>query len=118
MKTIYALCIADEDPELFHDEGDGKGREKALEAGRQAIRELYDPASLQFSEKVVSVIVVQLIAHAEERDRVDRPPPEELDAEGFDREGIDWSDGQDFICDYGLNVLQDEPVVQSARVFH
>jgi hypothetical protein len=118
MKTIYAMCIADEDPELFLDDGDGKGRAKALEAARQAIRELFDPSSMQFSESVHSVMVVQLIAHAAECDRVDRPPPEELDAEGFDREGIDWSDGQDYICDYGLNVLQDEPVVQSARVFH
>lgn len=117
---IYALFVGADEPEFFRDNGDGKGRAAAILKAEEAIKELFDPASLQYGDDVLKVYVTEVIGMVTETDRVDRPPPEELDAEGFDREGIDWSDGQEYYCDYAITVLpgDDECVAQSVRVIH
>lgn len=56
-----------------------------------------------FWDEEVENIVAGIITHTtKQTDRKERPPDEELDADMFDKEGIDWSMDWDYICTYKL----------------
>jgi hypothetical protein len=117
MKPIYMVIVGDEPPEF------ARSKEEALEKARKAIRELYDPNTLQWGDNVDQIMVAEVIAVSHERDQVYRPDESELDEEGFDKEGIDWSGGHEYICDYGLVLLSDivdeeQPEPQLSALIH
>jgi hypothetical protein len=98
-RELFVVYFGDDEPEFY------ASQEEAVAAANQAMRELWDPFTGQYSEMVDHIFVAKILAVALECDRVDRPPKEELDDEGFDQSGIDWSDGQEYICDYKVAVL-------------
>lgn len=56
----------------------------------------------EWSEEVVNVVAGVLTHRATQVDRIDRPPKEELDEDGYDEEGICWPGDIDYLCDYKL----------------
>jgi hypothetical protein len=121
MSRMYVVYFGDDEPKFFPDTGDGAGKAAALAAADQAVKELWDPNTLQYGDDVDKIFVAEIIAMAMEDERTDRPPPEKLDDEGFDNEtGIDWSGGLEYICDYRVKVLpiHDTANVSNARTVH
>ncbi|RCL23004.1 hypothetical protein C6A77_19390 [Pseudomonas sp. AFG_SD02_1510_Pfu_092] len=55
-----------------------------------------------WDESVEQVMAGELTHLARQTNRVERPPAEELDAEGCDREGRHWRQGWAYYCDYEL----------------
>jgi len=121
VKRLYVVHFGPaEEPEFFADTGDGQGLKQAIEAAQTAIREMFDPSTGIWGEFVDKVYVAEIFAMVVETDRIERPPPEELDIAGVDREGIDWSGGHDYIVDYGLAMLSErsDPASDNSKTVH
>lgn len=95
------VSMAGDEPE-FHET-----RLAALLDARQAIDEAFDPETLQWTDAAATVFVAQIIAVSQPVDVVERPPAEELDSEGFDKSGIEWAEGVEYICDFELVELSE-----------
>lgn len=68
-----------------------------------------------WDESVEQVMAGELTHLVQQVDRVERPPADQLDAQGCDAEGRHWQAGWAFYCDYELKAL-DAPAVSPAGV--
>lgn len=63
-----------------------------------------------WDESVEQVMAGELTHLAQQTNRVERPPADELDETGCDREGRSWQHGWEYYCDYELLPLATAPV--------
>ncbi|MEE1883381.1 hypothetical protein V0R55_24765 [Pseudomonas soli] len=68
-----------------------------------------------WDESVEQVMAGELTHLAQQVNRVERPPADQLDAQGCDAEGRAWQEGWAYYCDYELKSL-DAPAVSPADV--
>lgn len=62
-----------------------------------------------WDETVAQVMAGELTHSAQQVDRVERPPAEEIDDEGHDEEGRYWDESWEYYCNYQLQPLQAVP---------
>ena len=93
---------------LYDPEGDGFSTYETVEerdrAAREAVPEYCDEA---WREEVTEVVAGEITHVATEVNRVDRPSDDEIDVDGCDDEGYDWST-HDWYCDYVMKPIKED----------
>ena len=88
---------------VFDPEGEGFRSFKTVEArDRFAEKAIACYLSEGWNPGVESVVAGVITHGVVETDRVDRPAAADIDEEGFDGEGNDWSQGHEYFCNYRL----------------
>lgn len=92
---------------LYDPEGDGISFfPTAKERDEYAAKIIPDYCDDTWSEEVEFVIAGEVTHTAQEVDRVDRPPEDQLDENGCDQEGEYWPHGWDWRCNYVLKPIK------------
>jgi len=118
MKTIEQTKIdnkrfylSKDRPYFIHDpEGDGftyyATEEERDEAAKDIIQEYLDDG---WNEEVESVTAGKITHQATQVNVVKRPHDDELDEDGFDKDGQYWDSEYDYTCGYELRPLGETP---------
>jgi len=93
---------------LYDPEGDGFSTYKTEEErDKDAVEAIEAYKEDGWNEEVTSVCAGEVTLQARQVDKVDRPPEDEIDGEGYDKEDEYWDSAWTHKCNYELKPVEE-----------